>query len=342
VSGQGLGSQFLLSDPGDYNVAIAQALRMFAGDVPNRRIVHYTTPATAFRFVLYGTGAILPPPAPALPVATPSGANGSTTYTYRVAARNAAGQGLWSQAVDITSRPATLTGGGSNVLTWAAVPGATSYDVFGRKSGQEALLRNTAALTYTDDGTDTPSGALGTGGLDAWSYDASSLDQVWMPYFGGASSSVQAQSPVDENDYRVVTEPGPLILLEFFSLASVAGQTLRLEFTSPHAVDEESVIYTTIAPKWVEAFQTLVAALLLRMVANRYLQNAGTTGLPNDVVDRRSQSDQAASRAKEYFALYSELVGGSDVGRAAASGFVDMDVLTQHNRGMLWKPSNIR
>jgi hypothetical protein len=341
-AGLGTGVQLLLADPADYNTCLKQALRMFDGDIPNRRVVHYTMQATTFRWVLSGTGAILLPQPPALPAAAIVGTPGTAVLSYRVAARNANGQGLWSDAVQITNGPAPLSVTNKVTLTWAAVPGATSYDVFGRTPLGEGLLHNVSTTTYTDDGTDTPAAAVGTAGLDAWIYDGSELDTVWMPYFGGVTASaVQGQQPLDENDWRVVTEPGPVVILELQDIKSVIGQTLRLEFTSPHVVDENSPAYTSITSKWIEAFQTCVAAHLLRLVANRYLQNAGSTGLPNDVVDRRSQSDQAASRAKEFLQVYKDLIGGGDA-RGAASGYGDMDVATSHNRGFLWHPSRIR
>lgn len=345
ASGLGSGVQFLLADPGDYNVGIAQALRIFEGDVPNRRVAHYTVPSTAFRFPLAGTGAILPPSPPPLPMVTPVGADtGATTYSYRVAARNGAGQGLWSQAAVILARPATLSSTGKNLVAWSAAPGATSYDVFGRTGGSEQLLANVTggALTYLDDGTATPAGLLSTTGLDAWIIDASEVDLVWVPYFQGVSSSaIQGQDPIDDNEWRLMKEPGPLVFLELADRSAGSGMVLRLEYTSPHVVDENSAAYTSVTSKWVEALETCVAAHLLRMVANRYLQNAGTTGLPSDVVDRRSQSDQAASRAKEFMGIYKDLIGGGEA-RGGASGFADMDVTSSHNRGMLWHPSRIR
>lgn len=345
TSGIAVGVQFLLNDPVDYNTAIAQALRMFDGDVPNARVAHLTLAAAGFRFPLAGVGALLPPQRPALPVLTQIGAAGSTPYSYRVAARNAAGQGLWSEAVQIATGFAALDVSHKNTINWAAVPGATGYDVFGRTALGELLMSsNQATTSFTDDGNETPSGVLGIAGLDAWVIDGSDLDTVWLPYYGGTSPTglTQGQTPLDDNGWRVIAEPSSLILLELQDFAGSVGQVLRLEYSTPHVIDENSAAYTSITMKWIEAFQTLVAGLLLRMVANRFLQNTGSTGLPSDVVDRRSQSDQAASRAKEYLATYADLVGGGDKARGASSGFVDLDTTTSHNRGSLWHPSRIR
>jgi hypothetical protein len=340
----GTGAQFLLNDPSDYNAGIAQALRLFDADVPNKRVAHVTMTAVVFRLALAGPGAILPPQKVPLPVASLIGAGGAKVRSYRVAARNAAGQGLWSDAVRVATGPATLDGTHKIRLDWAARPGATSYDVFGRDEGQELLLANQAGTSFLDDGTATPSSALETTGLDAWVIDGSSLDAVWLPYSAGTSPTLasQGQTPLDDNEWLVRPEPGPLVLLELTNISTGIGQVLRLEFTTPHVLDENSAAYSSIPFTKIEALQTLTAAVMLRMVANRYLQNSGSTGLPSDIVDRRSQSDQAASRAKDYLALYRDMVGGGDSATTAASGFADLDVLTSHNRGSLWHPTNIR
>lgn len=51
------GVKLLLADPGDYNLAITQALRLFAKDRPNLRVVDQTLATAGFRQVLAGTGA---------------------------------------------------------------------------------------------------------------------------------------------------------------------------------------------------------------------------------------------------------------------------------------------
>lgn len=86
----------------------------------------------------------------------------STSYSYRVSALNGAGETLASPEVSITT-PAN--GGVDNinvVVTWQAVNGATSYNVYGRTAAGELLIANVAAptVTFTDAGTIAPAGAL--------------------------------------------------------------------------------------------------------------------------------------------------------------------------------------
>lgn len=343
--GVGTGVQLLLNDPVDYNTCIDQALAIFSADIPNRRIVHVTLSGTAYRFILAGdpTLAILRPQAPAQPSLSLPGTPGTRALSYRIVAKNAAGDSIWSAAVQSAVGPTTLNSISKAVLTWAAVPGASSYDVYGNAPLAEQLMGNVSVTTFTDNGSVSPSGALGVGGLDGWVIEGSEMTAVWLPYIAGVSAGLlqQGQVPIDENEWQIIQEPGPLVMLELLHLGSNPGQILRLEFTSPHLLDDNSAAYTTVRSKWIIAFETLVAALLLRIVANRYLQNTGSVGLPNDIVDRRSQSDQASSRAKEFMQVYKDLIGGGDP-HGAASGFKDLDVGTQHNRGSLWHPEAIR
>lgn len=82
------------------------------------------------------------------------------TYSYRVSATNASGETLASTAATL----AVVLGAGANgvTVTWTAVTGAVNYKIYGRSSGTELLMDTVdeATLTYTDDGSDTPSGDL--------------------------------------------------------------------------------------------------------------------------------------------------------------------------------------
>lgn len=101
---------------------------------------------------------------PALPtptgvVATPSTTGGTLAAgvkSYRVAALRGS-----TTTVASTAATATTTGATSSVVvTWPAVYGADSYNVYGRASGTELLMASTTALTFTDTAAVTPAGAL--------------------------------------------------------------------------------------------------------------------------------------------------------------------------------------
>jgi hypothetical protein len=102
---------------------------------------HPTSPPTASAAALVGSGTLV-----------------AGTYGYRVTSNTPGGESLPSLEVTITT-----TATGRIVLTWNAVPGATSYNVYGRTVGAELQIAATVAgTTYTDNGTATPAGALPT------------------------------------------------------------------------------------------------------------------------------------------------------------------------------------
>jgi hypothetical protein len=84
----------------------------------------------------------------------------TATYSYRVVAKDAAGGTIPSTATSLA-----ITGPAGVNVNWGAVPGATSYDVYGR-SGTLALMANVLApaTTWLDAGSVTPSGVLPTAG----------------------------------------------------------------------------------------------------------------------------------------------------------------------------------
>jgi hypothetical protein len=98
---------------------------------------------------------------PALGVPVPVGVNSAggshslttASYDYKVTAVNANGETVGSSTVTV----AVTTG--SAALSWPAIAGATSYNVYGRThSSTVHFLASTATNSYLDDGTATPSG----------------------------------------------------------------------------------------------------------------------------------------------------------------------------------------
>jgi hypothetical protein len=97
---------------------------------------------------------------PVIGTITHGGTPATTTYGYRVSAVNNNGQTLASTEVTTTTGAVTLTAINTNIVPWTAIVGATSYNVFGRTAGAELFMTNTTALSFTDTGAITPSGAL--------------------------------------------------------------------------------------------------------------------------------------------------------------------------------------
>ncbi|MGE3278193.1 MAG: hypothetical protein AB7O67_24040 [Vicinamibacterales bacterium] len=171
-------------------------------------------------------------------------------------------------------------------------------------------------------------------GADAWAQDASSLFEVWLPY----DTAARYQEPLDESLWRIIDEPG-LVVLELLEQTAAVDDVLRLVYTSPHTISADDESATTIRSADVDAFETLLASVICETAAARYAQNTGTTNLSGDVVDRRSQADVMGSRAKALRTLYNQMIGvGQEAGGStpAASAVKDLDVDTSHRGGMLW------
>lgn len=104
------------------------------------------------------------PTTPGTPTVTPQGAAGATTYRYRVSAVDAYGvESLASTGGQTTTGNATLNGTNFNRVTWSAVTGAVSYNVYGRSGADGTHLQmatGITALQFDDTGAVTPAGAL--------------------------------------------------------------------------------------------------------------------------------------------------------------------------------------
>jgi hypothetical protein len=89
------------------------------------------------------------------------GSLADATYSYRVSATTPGGETTAGTAQTIA-----VTGGGgtaSVVITWSYVTHATGYNIYGRIGGSElkiATISGGHTLTFTDDGSVTPAGAL--------------------------------------------------------------------------------------------------------------------------------------------------------------------------------------
>lgn len=235
ASTSGVGVQLLLSDPADYDEAIANALVTFRNDRPNTRTLDVTLATAGFRFVLSGAGTIMP-----------------------------------------------------------------------------------------------------TSGVNAWVDGGSYLTDVWFPWDAAAQGSPE----LDRNVWRVVRTPTGEAL-ELLANTAVIGQLMRLAYTTPHVLSEAVAADSSIRAADQRAIITLAASFILQFAAIKAVQNTGNTGLPNDVVDRRSQSDIFRSRSKELRELYANLVGrGDDDDLSGASGSIELDAYTSYRGPFLWHPNS--
>jgi hypothetical protein len=110
------------------------------------------------------------PDTPEVPVVTPQGVAGTTTYRYRISAVDADGfESAAGASGQTTTGNAALSGANFNRVTWDAVPGAAAYRVYGRSGAEGALLlmSEVTETTYDDTGADSPAGALPSGTVAA-------------------------------------------------------------------------------------------------------------------------------------------------------------------------------
>lgn len=120
--------------------------------------------------------------APTAPVAVGSGTGGTlpaATYIYK----NTYVKDGVESALSLSSNSYVATGATSSVvLTVSAVPGATSYKIYGRTGGSFLLMSTLTAPTviYTDTNADTPAGAAPTTNFNV---------SFRTPYTGHAAST---------------------------------------------------------------------------------------------------------------------------------------------------------
>lgn len=181
------------------------------------------------------------------------------------------------------------------------------------------------------------SGAI-LSGVDAWIDGRSFLRRVTHPY----DATSQSNPPIPDDEWRIVRDPAAIVL-ELLQTTPTSG-VLRLEFVTPHTLHATVAASSTIPAGYVEALSVATAFEILMAFARRAVQNTGSGALPNDTVDRRTQSDIARSRAKELLESYFVLVGRSkdpaDV--APASAVKDLDVPMSHAFGPLWHLRGMR
>jgi hypothetical protein len=94
---------------------------------------------------------------PGAPAVTHTGVPGATTWSYRIVAKLADGTGTAGGATgSTTTGNATLDTSNYNNLSWSAVTGAVTYDVYRTVAGlvpsTTGKLTNTAAVSYNDQG----------------------------------------------------------------------------------------------------------------------------------------------------------------------------------------------
>jgi hypothetical protein len=202
--------------------------------------------------------------APTLTVSTTGGTlAAAANYNYRIVVRNSIGTTL---AGPEAATSATTTGTTSSItVTWAAVSGAASYDVYGRTAAGELYLGNVAGTTYADTGSTVPSGALPTSNTSVT----------------GLTSSVKSFSPFAYNTQNRLTPP----FSSGWAAYNAAAQT-TLEITGVPATAIVGSYSTVNGNPDVIGFQQYVGT----GVANWIHVNSTTTTLNDTTTNNTIQS----------------------------------------------------
>lgn len=350
-----VGVQLLLTDPDDYNMAVLQALRIYGTDRPNQVVVAVTMPAAGFRIVLAGTGA-----ASELAGAA-AWQDGDSVLDFVI--RNWADTEQAQQPLDANTYRVKREPGNRIVLELLEESMAAGEVVLLAFSARHSVTEspNTVAAPAAAPAVQLLAPATG-GNVDNGSH---AYRYTWVTAQGETTPSASASvTVVDKSvDGQVqVTIPAADVgqgVTGAKVYRQVAGSTGNfLLVGSMTATDGGGVFVDNVADASLgavapttntaggantpmeghaEALGALVGSQILLMAAIKAVQNTGNTGLPNDVVDRRSQSDIFNSRAKSLREQYNLLVGkAATADMRPASAIKDLDVDGSSGLGLLW------
>lgn len=348
-----LGVNLLLTDPDDFNVAVVQALQLFDSDRPNVRTVDHTVAVAGFRPILKGTGALAELtgadawPGTNLPKAvwypwdvTSQGQEALDPNHYRIVQDPGpltilellidslvVGQVLRLQF----TRPHGLTEAPNSVAAPTTAPSAVLATP--AAPGNVDNGAHSYAVTYVTAHGETPPSAASSPVTVA---DKSVNGQVTVtiqvsPDYGVTARKVYRTVAGDAGTRKLVGTVANNTATSFTD--DIADSGLGADVPSTNTAGGVN----TVDDDDEEKLHLLGASMILQLAANKAVQNTGNTNLPNDIVDRRTQSDIYRSRAKELRDLYNSLVGrGKDADLSGHSAFGDMDTEMSDGRGFLW------
>jgi hypothetical protein len=148
----------------------------------------FTITESVRRFALAAPGSV---------AAANEGASGATSYSYNVTSVTAGGESVVSTVATTATGNATLDGTNYNQVTWAAVVGATAYNVYRTASGgtpsSTGLIGRTTALLFNDQGL------AGTGAAPAGSTDYLANPPTAIGRVGNYSTTTDYAASTDYN-----------------------------------------------------------------------------------------------------------------------------------------------
>lgn len=348
------GVQLLLTWPGDYNLAILQALRIFTGDRPNVRVVQPTVAAAGFRLVLSGSGVL-----PGL-VGVNAWVDGFSALQQLFRQWNPASQNpapMDPNTYRVVNDPddvvilelldQSAAAGEVVRLEFTAPHQLTESEtvVAAPAAAPAVALASPAAPGNVDDGTHTWKFTYVTAQGETTPSPSAGLTVADKTVNGQVKVTIPAADPgqgvTAARVYRQVAgSTGDWLLVGTLTADHGGGiftdNVADASLGAAAPVTNTAGGVNTVRAGDEDALAALAASLILQLAANKAVQNTGNTGLPNDVVDRRSQSDQFRSRAKELRDWYNAVIGKSADNLAPGSAVKDLDVDSPSGIGFLW------
>jgi hypothetical protein len=135
----------------------AAALAWFQAQMRGKWDYFYLNDPFAVQPAYYNGGTPVVAPTPTATPTTGTGSIPAGTYYYSVTSVTALGESVQAECT------CTLSAIGEITVSWSAVSGALSYNVYGRSTtqGNELFIANTASTSYVDSSTTiTPAGPM--------------------------------------------------------------------------------------------------------------------------------------------------------------------------------------
>jgi hypothetical protein len=207
-----------LSD--QFNVAGSTAIQNVASIGTSDESLALGDVATNGYLLLHNLEAYVEVTTPAAPTVTPAGTTGASTWSYKIVAKQSDGSySAASSAGTTTTGNATLTALNKNVITWAAITGAATYDIYrtahGTSPSTDGKIGNTALLTLDDTGLAGDAGtapATGTDNVILLGADGSSYpiklkgEDFALLRFNGAAAHAKANTIASKLEYILISD----------------------------------------------------------------------------------------------------------------------------------------
>lgn len=178
---------------------------------------------------------------PGAPTVTPQGTAGATAYSYKIVARNANGETLASTAGSTSTGNATLDGTNFNRVSWTAVTGAATYDVYrsasaGTPATTGKIVSATASTTADDTGL-AASGSEPASNTTAdqftltWSGQTTATVKYTADFSAALQAAIEALSNFDSGDVEVDLQSG--VIYRIYVGGQWVSQSIALPTVTP-------------------------------------------------------------------------------------------------------------